>query len=1157
MKFRLKGKGNRWTKGHSSICNPTAQLHRKSAQNRFFQENLGLGTINGPGLTAAALKVLDNKSLSRASSVKDDAESWTDVESTVAKTFNSCDTFASDWSRCSNLSFNKLINNFRSDSALHKDMLAVLASTTEVIENQGGSGTNTEYYGAFITTLENIDCDESLLAATINLLSMGIKTVPREVLIATFSKSSRTLMSVMVKYADSEETMIIRSVIKCLQEVLRAQDATVWKDNSTLNIFETILTFTVHSKPKVRKDAQIAVCAILKYSTYITEHKLQPSVHPAASVAGNFCIRQIEKYSLVGSITTTLHVFSLLKDILCTFPKAQLKTACESVLKGMTLSNPVIVTCGLCVLETMFASHPHASSLTLQLNTQLIAALYDFQPSVTDAKSTIAWLKTLQAGFANLGILDFKLFMENMPRFFTTASSLWVSGNKEVTDQVSQSLVEIICNTIVKNYKQQYTPVLSKLIFILQEGLKDQYYLAWNSVVTLFGTIFHELGETCKDLLLPPLKLIAELRDSRNIMNNSVDDAIGNAVKSMGPQVVLEAVPLKITGSCADASEEFRRSWLIPILRANIRSSSIQCFMDAIHPLITASRNYAQKMEADNNQVGVVSYTLLETQLWSLLPAFCSQPSDITESFPKMAKGLGGLLSNRKDLRLIIMSSLRHLITYSKDNNRTNDVMEISRFAKNYLPILFNIFTTETKGSDEEGIRLASLQTIKVYLSISPEDLCKELYTKTKEKLESDDSKDDGFKNECLLDLLRVLIPYQPVPTIIDLFENKLEKLKCTNKHKIQKKYYRILEEIISSDTASCNEFAENKFEEIKTLLLDSLSTSAPNSRRPRLKCLLELMKRNELKAKEMLLNVVPEAVLCCCDINSSCRETAHKLLEMICDMMKDNLEVFIEIVMTGLNGQQQLATASILALSVTVKRYKELLNEEMITSLINNICLLLCSSSREITKAALGYLEMFVTSFDKDLVLSALPNIVKAISSMTQDCQNCFRLKTRDLLAKFERWFGAATVIPLIPTDDTILITRVQNLNKIYRRKKKQREAERQARMANKESIDGFEVKPKVKSFEDLLEDVYMSDLEINEKEALENKNKNKTRKNKNEVWLQEDDNDIVDFTNLSAAKKYFSNKSSVWKKQRNRENKQKSSKSWFQDSSRWSVNY
>lgn len=59
-------------------------------------------------------------------------------------------TFATDWTDCSNMSYARFLNVFRSDSALHKEMLAVLAAITEVIKENGGSETSTEYYCALV-----------------------------------------------------------------------------------------------------------------------------------------------------------------------------------------------------------------------------------------------------------------------------------------------------------------------------------------------------------------------------------------------------------------------------------------------------------------------------------------------------------------------------------------------------------------------------------------------------------------------------------------------------------------------------------------------------------------------------------------------------------------------------------------------------------------------------------------------------------------------------------------------------------------------------------------------------------------------------------------------------------------------------------------------
>lgn len=77
---------------------------------------------------------------------------------------------------------------------------------------------------------------------------------------------------------------------------------------------------------------------------------------------------------------------------------------------------------------------------------------------------------------------------------------------------------------------------------------------------------------------------------------------------------------------------------------------------------------------------------------------------------------MGTAVSDRKELRLVVMASIRRLISSAKESENAEDLAEIARFDKNYLPILFNVYTTRPIGTDEEGQRLAALETIKVKL---------------------------------------------------------------------------------------------------------------------------------------------------------------------------------------------------------------------------------------------------------------------------------------------------------------------------------------------------------------------------------------------------------------------------------------------------------
>ena len=76
---------------------------------------------------------VDNKSMISDNDSEDTFRSW-----------------ASNWSDCTNATFNKVHKYWRSNSALHKEILAVLAAITEVIKENDGKETETEYFAALV-----------------------------------------------------------------------------------------------------------------------------------------------------------------------------------------------------------------------------------------------------------------------------------------------------------------------------------------------------------------------------------------------------------------------------------------------------------------------------------------------------------------------------------------------------------------------------------------------------------------------------------------------------------------------------------------------------------------------------------------------------------------------------------------------------------------------------------------------------------------------------------------------------------------------------------------------------------------------------------------------------------------------------------------------
>lgn len=126
-------------------------------------------------------------------------------------TFKTFQTFASNYSSCSNMSFKKLLTGFRASSDLHKEMLAILSALTEIIRERGGTESSTEYFLLLISQIEAASEERDIIAG-VALLSMGIKSVPAPVLRKRFDQTAATLQQLLKRFIDSSSQSVIRYV---------------------------------------------------------------------------------------------------------------------------------------------------------------------------------------------------------------------------------------------------------------------------------------------------------------------------------------------------------------------------------------------------------------------------------------------------------------------------------------------------------------------------------------------------------------------------------------------------------------------------------------------------------------------------------------------------------------------------------------------------------------------------------------------------------------------------------------------------------------------------------------------------------------------------------------------------------------------------------
>lgn len=63
-----------------------------------------------------------------------------------------------------------------------------------------------------MTTLSDVDLEETSVAAVLNLLGMGIKAVPQGVLQSRSSQCNKIFLELLAKYAESDNNIIMKGV---------------------------------------------------------------------------------------------------------------------------------------------------------------------------------------------------------------------------------------------------------------------------------------------------------------------------------------------------------------------------------------------------------------------------------------------------------------------------------------------------------------------------------------------------------------------------------------------------------------------------------------------------------------------------------------------------------------------------------------------------------------------------------------------------------------------------------------------------------------------------------------------------------------------------------------------------------------------------------
>ncbi|UJR27399.1 hypothetical protein I4U23_008689 [Adineta vaga] len=787
----------------------------------------------------------------------------------------------------------------------------------------------------------------------------------------------------------------------------------------------------------------------------------------------------------------------------------------------------------------------------IQVNPRVIQTLLDRQPAKNDQQQMVIWLDGICRAYCAFHRSDSVTCLTYISKLFEICiNECLLSVYKRVQTKATNVLKTII-KTILKPQIEtlRTNPLLKQLFQLVEHGLTYAYTLSWNYVLHLLGDMFELMGKTYFELCQNCLSSLSGLRSTKDFsFLPELDSTVGKAIRVFGPKNILQVIPLNLTGTITDVQLE--QSWLLPLLRDNITHTELAHFVSYFLPIAFQLQTTADNLREKGDSTNATVLSTLQDQLWSLFPGYCSYATDISTSLKLVAKGIGTSLTKRPDLRLYLLAGLRNLISKTNDEN---DQQEIGKYAKNYLPLLFNMYTTEKWNMSRDPVRQSVFETIKRYLTITDPTLCQTFFDKSLEKIQNTDI--DQITLTYLLDIILALLPYLDEKRLI-LLEEKLKQLfgmkDGSVKRSVMKKSYRILEELCTRSTPTIQQFFnEPRADVLFEHLLQSLMNSQSALKGSQLRCISSLldMPTNQTIAKMKL--VIPQVVQCLHEINSRTRHDAYLLIIKCARLWTtlseqsfiDSLTSFFHFLMAGLVSPHSpsLTSATLLAISRLCLEFRENLAGSIVDELASTLILVLQSKERQVVQAALSFCRVLLIIFNETILSKYIEQLAHSLTVMREENNFTYRSKLKLILQKLVRIFGFDALRDLFSAS---FHPQLSYLNKMYVRKERRRKGTSTVGQSVITKVDDedeyvddnettFTVRPKL-TIDQLLDDSdddndqHLGRIDDTRTIATARTTAStKGRQKKSALWIKEtQEDDPIDLTEPTAARSIYATK-------------------------------
>ena len=628
----------------------------------------------------------------------------------------------------------------------------------DTLRDQNSTFTPTAYFAALLSLLSQAITstkgiiNKDLAASVVYLLDSVTPYVPAPLLRSKFSQILTNLAPALTNPA--ADAPLLRSSIGCLESLLKAQDAPAWALPQTQigprRATAGLLSLAVDHRPKVRKRAQDALTDVLK------NPPPSPSLdHPAADLCAETALRSLSELAAATGKSRKdkrhekegthepglMHALQLVKTIAAAsggWPSKKIEPLCEVLMNVSRSSNEYLTMASFEVFEVIFEGM--ADEVSSSKLPRLMEVISELKPSQNDSQLLPPWIAVLSRGYDVSAQVDPEDTFQKLPAVFEMIAGFLASPSHNIRVSASECLISFVANCIPESVILEPSiydeKTLEKLAKLASDLLSVKFQSAWMDVFNVLSAMFDSLKWRADPVMGEIVKVVGELRGNDSFNGKKeADEVLGKAVEAMGPEAVLNILPLNLAKPKAGQAG---RAWLLPILRDHVTNTRLAHFKLEFVPLSEIMFQRVLDNAGAEKSMEIKIFETLVQQIWALLPGYCDLALDVTESFDQgFAELLSNLLYKQTELRVDVCRALQALVESNQAvlaiGSEEKDVLlqhrvsktvarknldYLAGFAGNLLAVLFNVYSQTLP-----QYRGYILQCINAYLSITPEQV--------------------------------------------------------------------------------------------------------------------------------------------------------------------------------------------------------------------------------------------------------------------------------------------------------------------------------------------------------------------------------------------------------------------------------------------------